>query len=333
MGAKNKFVVLGAACASLAMVVFAQDDLDNLLQELGADSKKSAAQAAPAATPAEEKPAVPAPEVPAAREVKVPAAPPAPAAAPVEEKKPEPAPAAEVKPAEEKPAAPAVAEAPAPAAEEKPAEEKPAAPAVAEAPATAPAPAPVAAPAAPAPAVPEELDLPDADLLKDVIATEKLRREALEQQAAEELEDARAAMAARDWDGAYKKYRLAYAHLEDRIDATEHRKECATGMAEARYQAAKQALKDGDREAAKNYATEAQKLRHPLASAFIDALAAETLVEAVTDKSAITHRRNDADYKTDRDTIRPRPALRSLQHGGDRAEGAHPAPPRGRDRE
>ena len=76
MSAKNKFVVLGAACASLAMVVFAQDDLDNLLQELGADSKKPAAQAAPAATPAEEKPAVPAPEVPAAPEVKVPAAPP-----------------------------------------------------------------------------------------------------------------------------------------------------------------------------------------------------------------------------------------------------------------
>ena len=38
MSAKNKFVVLGAACASLAMVVFAQDDLDNLLEELGADS-------------------------------------------------------------------------------------------------------------------------------------------------------------------------------------------------------------------------------------------------------------------------------------------------------
>ena len=46
MSAKNKFVTLGVACASLAMVVFAQDDLDNLLEELGAD-KKPAAQAAP----------------------------------------------------------------------------------------------------------------------------------------------------------------------------------------------------------------------------------------------------------------------------------------------
>ena len=71
MSAKNKFVVLGAACASLAMVVFAQDDLDNLLQELGADSKKPAAQAAPKVA-ADEKPAAPAAEAPAAPEVKVP---------------------------------------------------------------------------------------------------------------------------------------------------------------------------------------------------------------------------------------------------------------------
>ena len=58
MSVKAKFAVLGAACASLAMVVFAQDDLDNLLQELGAE-KKPAAQApaapeAPAEKPAEE---------------------------------------------------------------------------------------------------------------------------------------------------------------------------------------------------------------------------------------------------------------------------------------
>ena len=42
MSVKAKFAVLGAACASLAMVVFAQDDLDNLLQELGADKKSLA---------------------------------------------------------------------------------------------------------------------------------------------------------------------------------------------------------------------------------------------------------------------------------------------------
>ena len=68
MSAKNKFVTLGVACASLAMVAFAQDDLDNLLEAL--DTKKPSPQAeAPAkpspaaAAPAEEKPAEPAPKV------------------------------------------------------------------------------------------------------------------------------------------------------------------------------------------------------------------------------------------------------------------------------
>ena len=366
MSVKAKFAVLGAACASLAMVVFAQDDLDNLLQELGAD-KKPAAQApaapaapeAPAEKPAEAKPAKPEVEVPAAppapaADAPAPAPEPAPAVAekpaeakpaeekPVAEPAPEPAPApavaekpAEAKPAEEKPAtepapepapAPAVAEtpAPAPAVAEKPAEEKPAAepapaPAVAEKPEAAETAAPKtggsqlvatesATPAA-APAVAEAL--PEDDLLKDIIATEKLRREALEQQAAEELGAAREAMAARDWENAYKMYRLAYAHISDRANAGDLRKECVTGMAEAQYQSGKQALKDGDREAAKAYAKEAQKLRHPRAAALIDALETETVTEAVTDVSAISHRRNDKEYKEDRDTIRRRLRLAS----------------------
>ena len=357
MSAKNKFVTLGVACASLAMVAFAQDDLDNLLQELGADKKPAAqeaskAEAKPAEAKAEEKPAAP-----AAPEVQVPEAPPAPVveakpaeekpAAPapaveapaVEEKKAEekpaaPVPAAEAKPAEEKPAEPApVAEAkpveeksaaPATVADAKPAEEKPAEPApVAEAPAPAalapaaveaPATAPASAAATPAPAATPADDLagvPDADLLKDIIATEKLRREALERQAAEELEGARVAMTARDWEAAYKKYRLAYAHLEDRVDGEEFRKECVTGMAQAKYESAKQALKDGDRELAIKDAQEAQKLRHPQAASLIESLKSEVTEEVVTDVSAIKHRRNDKDYKAERDTIRRRLRLAS----------------------
>ena len=363
MSAKNKFVTLGVACASLAMVVFAQDDLDNLLEELGAD-KKPAAQAAPKADEkpaepkAEEKPAAPAdepPAAPAAPEVKVPEAPPAPAA---EEKKPEapaveapapvvaeekptaeaPAPAsvvAEEKPAAEAPApAPAVAEekkpeapaveAPAPAvAEEKPAAEAPApAPVVVEekkpeAPAVeAPAPAPAVAEApAPAPNKPAPADdfagNPDADLLKDAVATEELRRKSLEKQVIVEMEDARAAMAARDWETAYNKYRLAYVHLAESVDADGLRQECKGGMAQAKYEAAKQALKEGDRELAMTSAQEAQKLRQPQAAALIESLKSETTEEAVTDISAIKHRRNDKDYKEDRDTIRRRLRLAS----------------------
>ena len=118
-------------------------------------------------------------------------------------------------------------------------------------------------------------------------------------------------MAARDWENAYKMYRLAYAHISDRANAGDLRKECVTGMAEAQYQSGKQALKDGDREAAKAYAKEAQKLRHPRAAALIDALETETVTEAVTDVSAISHRRNDKEYKEDRDTIRRRLRLAS----------------------
>jgi len=345
MSAKNKFVTLGVACASLAMVVFAQDDLDNLLQELGADKKPAAQEAPkpgekPAEPKVEEKPAAPA--VP---EVKVPDAPPAPV---VEEKKPEaekpaePAPAPvveEKKPEAEKPAEPAPA--PAPAVEEKkPEAEKPAEPAPAPVPAVeekkpeaekpaepgpAPAPAveekkpeaekpavPEPAPApAPAPVVDDLAGVPDADLLKDIIATEKLRREALERQAAQELEEARTAMVARDWDVAYKKYRLAYAHLEDHVGGEVFRKECVTGMAQAKYESAKQALKDGDRELALKDAQEAQKLRHPQAAALVESLKTETTEEVVTDVSAIKHRRNDKDYKADRDQIRRRLRLAS----------------------
>ena len=118
-------------------------------------------------------------------------------------------------------------------------------------------------------------------------------------------------MAARDWEKAYKVYRIAYAHLAERINAGELRNECVTGMAEAQYQLGKQALKDGDREGAKAYAKEAVKLRHPRAGILIEALEAEIVTEDVTDVSDISHRRNDKDYKADRDTIRRRLRLAS----------------------
>ncbi len=351
MSSKNRFFVLGAALAMLATVGVAQDDLDNLLNDLEGE-KKPAAKAEPAPAPAaaeapaeapaaekkeEEAPAPaaePAPAAPAAAEAApAPAAEPAPVAAPAPATEPAPAvaeaapaPAAEKKeeetpaPAAVEPApvavepAPAVAEtAPAPAAEPAPAvapvvpapAAEPAAPAVAEA---APAPA-ASAPAASAPAA--EPPSPEAELISDLVAAEKLRRQSLDMQASREVTAAREAMAARDWEAAYAKYRLAFVHMNDRADSAELRQECMTGMAEAQYQAGKQALKDGDREEAMKYAKEAQKLRHPRAAALIDALETEVVADAVTDASAISHRRNDTDYKKDRDTIRRRLRLAS----------------------
>ena len=147
---------------------------------------------------------------------------------------------------------------------------------------------------------------PDAALISDLVATETLRRQALDAQANKELGVARAAMEARDWETAFKQYRFALAHLSDREDAAQWRRECREGMAEAKYRAAKQALKDGDREHAEIYAKEALAERHPHAAAFLDSLKAESVQEAETDVSEIKHRRNDADYKQDRDLIRKR---------------------------
>ena len=139
-----------------------------------------------------------------------------------------------------------------------------------------------------------------------MVATETLRRQALDAQASKELGVARAAMEARDWETAYKQYRLADAHMNDREDSVQLRKECRQGMAEAKYRAAKQALKEGDRERAKVLAEEALAERHPFAGSFLESLKAESVQEAETDIADIKHRRNDADYKMDRDVVRKR---------------------------
>ncbi len=315
MRAKKTFAALSAACASLVIVtsVVAQDDLNDLLS-LDAEPAKKAeakpeAEVKPeaAAKPAEAKP-VEVAEV----------APPAVEAKPAEE-----APVAVEKPAEEAPVkTEPVAEA-APAAAAKPvepvAEAKPAAVASAEdesddadllVPGVTPKPAaPAAAPAAEKPvaaAKPAEPAHPEAELISDLVTTETLRRRALDLQAGQELGNARAAMAARDWDTAYRQYRLAFAHMNDREDTAELRRECRQGMAEAKYRAAKQALKEGDRARAETLANEALAERHPLAGAFLESLKAESVKEAETDVAAIKHRRNDADYKKDRETIRRR---------------------------
>ncbi len=346
----KRLLMTGFACASVvcAMVAFAQDDLDNLLNDLESDGgKKPAAAASAEVKPAEEKKEEVA-EAPAA----APAAEAAPAVAeekPAEEKKdevaeaPAVAPAAEAAPsvAEEKSAEEKkeVAEVPAPAAETVPAA-VPAAPAVAEKgasekevanflddlarvpgekkQASAPAAATEATPAAVATATPAATPAavpanPDAALISDLMTAEALRREAMDMQAVRELTDAREAMSARDWDTAHRKYSLAFKHLNDRADSVDLRKECAQGMAEARYQAGRQAFREGDFDKARQYAVDARSLRHPRAQALIETLDGDTVSSDEKDVTAISHRRNDKEYKADRDSIRRR-LRRSAQY-------------------
>ena len=363
----KRFLIAGFACASAvcAMVAFAQDDLDNLLNDLESDGKKTAAPAVAEAKPAEEKkesaeeaqPAEEKKEEPAVAEA-APAAqsPAADEAKPAEEKKDE---AVAAAPAEE--AKPAVAEVASAAAEVKPAEtaskvaaapaqstaapaeagasekevatflddlarvpgEKKSAPAAEAVPApaaevasaaAAAAPAPVETPVPSAPMVKPAAPVdPNAALISDLMAAEALRREAMDVQAARELTDAREAMSDRDWEDAYRKYSLAFKHLNDRADSVELRKECAQGMAEARYQAGRQAYREGDFDRARQLAVEARSLRHPRAQALIETLDGDTVSADEKDVSAIAHRRNDKDYKVSRDSIRRR-LRRSAQY-------------------
>ena len=147
---------------------------------------------------------------------------------------------------------------------------------------------------------------PDAELIADLAATETLRREALDRQAAKEIADARASMEAHDYEAATRLYGLALHHLNDRPDSVALRRECNEGIAEAQYQAGKAALKEGNRDVAKTYAEEALKWRHPRARALLDALSEEVKQTVEKDFSEIKHRRNDVDYKADRSLIRSR---------------------------
>ena len=149
-------------------------------------------------------------------------------------------------------------------------------------------------------------------MLNDIVTMESLKRETVRKQAEDELKAARTAMARRDWEVAFNQYKLAAKHLEfsDEKDAP-FRLECETGMAQAKYEEAKQALKESNLEAAKEAAEEAKKRRHPHAGALLDGLKAEQKQETETDVADIKHRRNDSDYKKDRDLIRQRLRLSS----------------------
>ena len=328
----KRLLVSGFACASIvcAMVALAQDDLDNLLNDLESEGKNKASAQAEAKPAAEEKKESEAPAEPVAEPA---AGEQAPAAAPeaAAEKK------EEVATAAAEPAAASAADEQAPAAApEAPAAEKKevatAAPAAAsaeegatqkevsnflddlasvpgdkKASATSEPAAPAAASDAPAPvAAATPAADPNAVLISDLMAAEALRREAMDLQAARELTDARAAMASRDWETSYKKYALAFKHLNDRADSVELRKECAQGMAESRYQAGRQAFREGDHERARELAIEARSLRHPRAQALLEVLDGDLSSADEKDVSEIAHRRNDKDYKSNRDSIRRR---------------------------
>ncbi len=289
----SKCVALGAASvfAAFAWTAGAQDDLDDLLKDLEGSEKKPAAAAPAAAEPA------PAAEAPAVE-----------------------APAAEG--SQEESAAPAAETAAAPAAEEPAAAaEEESAPATAEAPVATNAKvdevvsllkdlaeedakksaegAPKAVAAAP---VAVE---PDAELIANITATEKLRREALDVQAKREIGMARECMRQAEYSEAVHHYGLALKLLNDKQSSKKLQRECSQGIAEGLYRFALQEDDIGRRERALALMEKALDMRHPRARRVLEKWTASAAAdESAGDMADYKHRINDEDYKASREQVR-----------------------------
>ena len=279
----QKIVAMSAAAVGVAIcpTLFAQDDLDDLLREIEAETTAGEAKAE---TKAEEKPAAEPEKKAEETAVEASAVEPekkaeetaveAPAAEPEEEK------------AEEK------AEEPVAEAEEK-AEEKPAEPAAEEKVAEAPA----ATESKPAVAAKDEL-------IANIVQTERVRRQALDAQAQREINAARVCMKNAEYDEAVHHYGLAQRLLNDRASVKELRKECDQGIAEGLYRAALQERDLGRRQAAIEKMEKAVDMRHPKARRMLEKWVDEGAVkQEKTNLADIKHRKNDADYKEQRALI------------------------------
>ncbi len=321
----TNFKMIVACSAALAMSVTslsasAQDDLDDLLKDLEGEAAKPAAQAEAAVeAPAPEAPKA---EAPVAKE----------AASAVEEAKAE-APKAESA-ADEAPALKTVA---ADAADEPKAQEAEASASAKvddvlslldqlaeEAPKTAPA-AKEAAPAGAASAVAAKPAVeaasakpkavrPDEELLVNIATTERLRRDSLDAQAKREILSARASMEAKEFTEAVRHYGLATKLLNDSPASKALRKECDQGIAEGLYRAALQEDEIGRRARAVELMEKALEMRHPKARRALEKWTTQSTVDvAKTDFTEASQRRNEEDYKTDREGIR-RHLRRSRQY-------------------
>ena len=188
----------------------------------------------------------------------------------------------------EEPAVEEAAEAPAAEAAEAPAEES----------AEASAPAAAAAPV---------VSGPDAELIEQIRATEKIRREAMDLQAQREIDEARAAMLAGEYTEAVRHYGNASRFLNDSPEGRKYKAECNTGIAEGLYLAALEEDRTGRRERAIKLIEKAVDMRHPKARRQLEAWRnADDPDKNKTDISEIRHRRNEDEYKTIRE--------RELQH-------------------
>ncbi len=155
---------------------------------------------------------------------------------------------------------------------------------------------------------------PDEELLVNIATTERLRRDSLDAQAKREILSARASMESKEFTDAVRHYGLATKLLNDSPTSKALRKECAQGIAEGLYRAALQEDEIGRRARAVELMEKALEMRHPKARRALEKWTAQSTVdEAKTDFTEASQRRNDDDYKADREEIR-RHLRRSRQY-------------------
>ena len=161
-----------------------------------------------------------------------------------------------------------------------------------------------------APSVPPS----DAELIENIRNTELVRRKALDVQAKREIDLARQNMAGEEYDEAVRHYGLALKLLNDRQSSKAFRKECDLGIAEGLYRAALQEYDLGRRELAYKRIQQAIDMRHPKARRVLELWNAEAAgAEQETDVAEKLHRRNETEFKKEREQIR-RHLRRSSQY-------------------
>ena len=145
----------------------------------------------------------------------------------------------------------------------------------------------------------------DAELLDNLRTTERLKREAYDAQAKREILSARQSMS----DGAYADATRSYVNalrlLNDSPSTKALRRECEQGIAESQYREALEEDRLGRRESAIELMEKAKAMRHPKARRQLEAWSkGEDPNANRTELSDIKHRRNDKEYREQREKNR-----------------------------
>ena len=162
-----------------------------------------------------------------------------------------------------------------------------------------------AAPAAPAKPVAKKRTGPDAELLENIAATERNRRETYDKMATKEILDARKCMEEKKFHDAVRHYGLARKLLNDSPKARALRKECESGVTEGLYLAAIEEEKIGRYAEARKLMEKALEMRHPKANEMLAKWKADREEEALkADVSEVAQVRNEDQFKAERETAR-----------------------------